>query len=143
MIHILFFSDYKMPNAKRSHNENRKAVCLLCFKKPKNQLRKLSDKVKQLFVKHIISDNSNKLSPDSLEWLPIVFCITCSKNLSQLDINQKSNLKYVDYCSLTLPQEFRDSVVTRNAKEVDCKCHLCEKLIGKLLSLFIWKGKIP
>ena len=102
----------------------------------------MSDKVKTLFVSHIISDESNKLSLESLEWLPTVICISCSKNLSQIDTKEKSDLKYVDYSSLIPPQEFRESVVTRNTKEVDCKCSVCDVARMNLFSYKQYREKM-
>ena len=115
-----------MPNHKRNHEENRKCVCILCFRKPKGQLRNLSDKMRQLFINYVLTDDTNGLSDMSFSWLPTTLCVSCKKLLDTVAKNPKLALKHVDFASLTPPQVFRGEVVTRSSLEVECGCSVCE-----------------
>ena len=114
-----------MPHHKRSHSENRKVVCLLCFKKPKSQLRNISDHIKLLFNKLILSDPSNKIDTHSISWLPSVICTGCINMIKRHDNNISMPLKHIDYSSLTPPQQLRGEVVTRSSWEPECLCSVC------------------
>ena len=115
-----------MPNCKRDHEESRKVICVLCFKKPKGQLRGFSDKMKDIFLKYVIADQSNCLTGESLDWLPLSLCLTCRRFHNNVEKNPASLIKHIDYESLIPPQYFRGLVVTRSTIEEDCNCSVCE-----------------
>ena len=114
-----------MPNHKRSHSENRRNVCFIWFKKPKNQLRNISEAFKLLINNHLICDASNNLNEESLSWLPTVICTSCCKSLKVFDCDSSKPLKHIDYSCLTPPQELRAETVTRSSKDSDCTCSVC------------------
>ena len=141
-----------MPNHKKNHEENRKCVCILCFRKPKGQLRNLSDKMRQLFINYVLTDDTNGLSDMSFSWLPTTLCVSCKKLLGIVAKNPKMALKHVDFASLTPPQVFRGEVVTRSSLEVECGCSVCEvarmdnvgfKYIKYKMGMSDPKGKTP
>ena len=114
-----------MPTFKRDHSDNRKVVCLMCFRKPKNQLRNISDTVKNLIVKHLVSDPKNNLSENYLTWLPSVICIGCCKQLKNFDGDTTKTVKHIDFDNFDPPQSFRSEVVTRSTLESECTCSVC------------------
>ena len=91
-----------MPNKNRTHSENCKVVCIVCFRKPK-ELRNITDSVRDLIEKHILSD----LSDQKWSWLPTTICGGCRNKLSDMNKDPKSGLTYVDYDSLQPPQTHR------------------------------------
>lgn len=91
-------------NKKRSHDEARKVVCVLCFQKANNS-RKISEKYSNL-IKSFIPDFiiNNGLYPSGL-------CATCRINL-----DKGKKIKLADY---------DDKNLVKNENENPCDCDIC------------------
>lgn len=97
-------------NRQRSHEENRAALCLLCFKRGK--LRKIS---KSLEIK--IKESVPKYDSQN-DCLPCVLCINCNSNVYRgVKIKEQP-----DFSSFVTRKETRGQ---RSASKNPCECHLC------------------
>ena len=61
-----------------------KAVCLVCWRKPKN-VRNISRKVGMEIKEHVFEEYDT----DAWSWLPTVICAGCYKNLHDVKINSE------------------------------------------------------
>ena len=98
------------------HEQSRKRVCGVCFRKPKNY-QSISPLVLDLINKHSYKDYSiEDIS------LPTIVCMSCVKTLKVIDsdkVNRK--LPDIDYMSLVKPK----NVNTRSSENEKCCCSIC------------------
>ena len=101
---------------KRSHEENRKLICLVCFEKKKHlnnisEGSKLISNIRQFFIQDF--DPSNESFPYSV-------CSQCRKILSK--VQDKEN------AILPVPFDFSTITATRLTRIQDfCQCLMCDK----------------
>ena len=96
----------------RTHEENRKIICLLCFGKSKNMrnlTKLLQNKVANVFEYY---DESN-------DCLPTVICSSCKSNLYRENIT-KDSVRQIDFSKYRLPKHLR------NNKSEKCECYFCD-----------------
>ena len=107
-----------MPNLKKTHEENRRSVCIGCLGKA--SLDVLSPEIRRLVTVHFYPDFEAKES-----YLPSGICNTCyTKLLSQGRSYQRSLPKPVRYHDLA--QSIRNMpITTRKSAGFDCTCEIC------------------
>ena len=107
-----------MPS-KKTHNDHRRSICILCFKKCKpSTCTTFTDHQRELVEEHVI----NGLDPFD-ERLPTAICTHCRLCLSQYEKGQGNldefKMKIFDYSKLTLLPP-----LTRTSPS--CQCFVCE-----------------
>lgn len=112
----------------KSHEENRKCVCILCMQKTKT-MRALNVKTKDALKKYFIPEFD-----EQNEKFPTVLCTSCYKRTLEADKNSKGknkeNFQIFNYSHLILPKP-----QTRNVASAICKCTICEKARFKTFNL--------
>lgn len=102
----------KMPKA-RSHEENRKCICLFCFGKTKTMIP-INKAIQELVNKYFEYDEMNKL-------LPVVLCSSCKRNLYHIKDDSTRKVYLPDFSQLKSMKKF-----TRSTVNNICDCTICD-----------------
>ena len=104
-----------MPTKKKSHEEFRKCVCLLCFRKGGKDLRPISDKDRGIIEEHFVKGLS---SIDNR--LPNVICLTCKFTMQRT--SQSDTSRTIPPFDYSLLKELKPA--TRSSHI--CDCFICK-----------------
>ena len=108
-----------MPYMKRSHEEARKVVCLICLHKSKD-IRLINSNQKRIIQEHVFEE-FNEVD----DRLPSVLCGTCRLTLSQYDKGIFSRKLYLtDHSSI--PHRYYTRSQSVDASTSHCLCIICE-----------------
>lgn len=111
-----------MPKERKTHEECRELLCIMCFKKKGKSLQNFSQDIIPEIRKYIdIFDPSNKFFPSKI-------CPTCRISL----VKQKNGLesKLISVFNYDEYKSEINSITTRSAQnksEELCECFLCKK----------------
>lgn len=120
MLKQIFFTLYEsyhsklMPNKKRSHEDARKAVCLLCFGKTKF-MRNITPNINRIIKEFVLSGYD-----DEDIRLPVVLCSSCYTTLCDYG-KEKFNrrIDLFDHSTLT-------DRIARPSSNMTCLCKVCD-----------------
>ena len=136
-----------MPTFKRTHEECRKATCLVCSGKATPNLV-LTEELIQRFRQYAKNHNYDR----DRDFLSFGICNTCKTKLLSQDKSYFMALPVFDYEGLANAVRYHRGVVTRSklasgaAAETECPCPIC--VVGhsndkKIKSPFLGPGKAP
>lgn len=107
-----------MPYTARSHDEARKVLCILCFKKGKD-VRPLSNRIRMLIEKHCVAG----IDFDDVR-LPSRICTACRLTLDEYEKGIFSrNIETFDYAQI--PQIYMTRLRSTSLQS-KCECLVCE-----------------
>jgi len=103
---------FKMPNHQKSHDECRKTVCILCFRKCKEELtRQIQEKVSKVFKREF-----DFQSPS----VPTGICTTCRMKVFRWEKQETAS-------NIPVLQDFNKIVVkTLTRTSSVCDCLICK-----------------
>ena len=101
-----------MPHTAKTHEENRKALCVVCIRKAKS-LQNITENIAKMVKKHALANyTSSDIS------LPTSICGTCRLTLSEYDRgNFSRKLEVFDHSKIRFP-------ISKD--NTNCQCKLCE-----------------